>query len=158
MAPDRKCIYCAIYKQNGGKCPIFAQDVSQERGCPLYTTQLDPCEICGKHITGNKILRLEEESVHQICANCDDIISAQACQVCEGMMYCAFQQDQSCKLQPYVVVQQRQGNAVVQMQQKNPERIAATCAKGCKCYHNGYCCRESGICENHQVAWNHFKK
>lgn len=158
MKPDHKCIRCAIYKQSNGKCPIFTRDVSQERGCPMFAAELDPCDICGKHIPDGKVFLINNNTLHQVCPQCNELIRTQQCQVCAGSIYCAFQQDQSCQIQPYIVVQRRQGNAVVQMQQKNPERIAATCAKGCKCYFNEMCLREEGDCPNQQIAWEHFKK
>lgn len=163
MKPDHKCIHCAIFKSNNGICPIFQRDTSMERGCPMFAAELDPCAICKRHIMGTPIWYIDDQEagntqVHKICEQCNGAMKAQPCQVCVNVPYCAFEQDQSCQLPPYVVVQQRQGNAVVQMQQKNPERIAATCAKGCKCYHADTCMREYGDCPNQKIAWEQLTK
>lgn len=144
---EPKCIHCAIYKQNGNKCPIFAMDVSTKRGCPLYTERLDPCDTCGNHIIGTKTWHERDDGFVQLCEKCEAAISQNKCQICYSGGYCAFQQDTSCTLPPYITVQQRQGNAVIQMQQKNPERIKQTCSK-CGCYKNEFCLREIGGCDN----------
>lgn len=155
MRPEHKCIYCALYQQNGNKCPIFAQDVSMERGCPMFTNRLNPCDICKKHIGDVVNVYVEDDIVHCVCGQCDSAISNQPCQVCESIRYCAFQQDQSCQLPPFITVQQRQGNAIMQMQQKNPDRIKETCIKGCSCYNQELdeCMRECGGCANLKIAW-----
>lgn len=156
---SKKCIYCAIYQHNGGQCPIFKDmDVSKERGCPLYTDALDPCEICGNHIMEQKHVFAEAGGVHQTCARCGTAIGENKCQVCVSGVYCAFQQDTACTLPPIITTQHRQGNSVIQMQQKNPARIEQTCAKGCKCFVNEVCMREIGDCGKSEIDWNRFSK
>lgn len=129
-----------------------------ERGCPMFAAAFDPCAICGNHIFDQKVWYLDDAKTFQICAQCNAAMRNQPCQVCENISYCAFQQDTSCSLPPIITVQQRQGNAVIQMQQKNPERIKETCEKGCKCYFNGMCMRELGDCGNQKIDWNRLIK
>ena len=124
----------------------------------MYTDALDPCEICGNHILAEKHWYGAGNTFHQTCARCGNAIRENACQVCVNGSYCAFQQDTSCTLPPVITTQHRQGNSVIQMQQKNPARIEQTCAKGCKCFMNDTCMREVGDCGESEIDWNRFSK
>lgn len=153
---SHKCINCAIYRSNNKTCPIFNRDTSLDRGCPMYTNIIDPCDICGGHILrGSKTVYVDGDSQHQVCDRCATAISQNSCQVCKKGQYCAFQQDTSCTLPPIITVQQRQGNAVVQMQQKNPARIEQTCMK-CECFINDMCMREIGKCDKSEINWENI--
>lgn len=141
MTIQHKCINCEIYRSNGNQCPIFQQNVDKERGCPMYADALDPCALCGSHILGTKVWYQSEGHTLAICERCSAAISQNQCQICEKGNYCAFRQDQNCTIPPVIMRQERQGNAVVQYQEKNPARIEQTCTK-CICYKNGFCMRE----------------
>ena len=147
MTVQRKCIHCALYRTNGNKCPIFPNDMSMERGCPHYADRIDACSLCSQHIIGTKTYRERNDEFIQLCERCEAALSQNQCQVCGNGSYCAFQQDQSCTLPPYITRQERQGNAVVQFQQKNPERVKQTCGN-CSCFCHEFCFREIGGCDN----------
>lgn len=152
-----KCANCAILKANNGVCPFFQYAPISGTGCPNYTAHLDPCDICGNHIIGTKFWVIDENETkeHQICGQCGQRIAQNRCIACQKANYCAFQQDTNCQLPPMVMVEMREGNAVMQTQIKNPDRIAATCAINCDCYNKDskICMREIGGCNNHRTLW-----
>jgi hypothetical protein len=123
--------------------------------CPMFAAELDPCGICGNHIFSGKIIDYHDGKVSQMCEKCGELYKQNMCQFCDKGDYCAFQQDASCQIPPVITQQFRQGNAVVQTQVKNPERVKATCEKGCKCYNEELkvCMRECGGCSSVQIKY-----
>ena len=151
-----KCGQCALKHLEGGVCPVFKSDMSEEDGCPLFKNELKTCSICGSVILEKGILEEDDGKWHLLCGRC---LSAPDCQIC-GNQYCAFQQDQSCQEPPYVMREMRQGNMIMQTQVMNPKRIEATCRKDCPCFNedgldNGtFCGRQQGTgCRNHKIIW-----
>ena len=130
---DRSCGQCALKTLKGGMCPIFNADMSEERGCPMFCSELTICSVCGSVIpTGGTIQEDTDRGDYAIlCAQCT---SAPLCATCRYHDGCRFEKDTSCQEPPYVMVQHRQGNAVIQSQQLNPKRVQATCAQGCPCF------------------------
>ena len=137
---EHKCGDCALKALKHGMCPVFNANMEGKSGCPHFTTQLTTCDVCGNLILGESYLQ-EEDGVFYI--------------LCAEIRHCRFQTDQDCQEPPYVMVQQRQGNMVVQQQIQNPKRVQATCANGCPCYSEEHgCMREYGCgCNNHKFNW-----
>ena len=150
------CNDCALKNLENGMCPIFKSDMTDKPGCPYHTTHLDYCQLCGAPIIGKAVIDVTDDEAHIICGRCTN---ATPCQTCSNK-YCAFEQDQSCHEQPYVMVRKQQGNMIMQTQALNPKRIEATCRKGCPCFNEEglndgtFCMRqqEDG-CRNHKMNW-----
>ena len=149
---ERKCGDCALKSIKHGLCPIFNANMEGHSGCPHFTTTLTSCDTCGNLILGESYIQEDNGIYHIMCADCT---VGHPCKSCAEVGYCRFQNDQSCQEPPYVMVQQRQGNMVVQQQIQNPKRIQATCAAGCSCYSEEHgCMREHGCgCNNHKFNW-----
>jgi hypothetical protein len=137
-------------------CPIFNADMSEQHGCPYFTTELRTCHICGSVILSAGILEVDEDIWHEMCQQC---ASAPRCNTCQRKD-CKFQNDRSCPEPPYVMVQQRQGNAIIQTQKINPKRVQATCAQGCPCFDEDglddgtFCLSTTGCgCKNYKTNW-----
>ena len=151
-----KCNDCALLKLPGG-CPVFKADMSGQDGCPMFAAELERCDLCGGVIFGKSIVEEDNEGKwHTICHQC---LNASRCQICINQ-YCAFQQDQSCQEQPYVMIERRQGNMIMQTQQLNPKRVEATCRKGCPCFNEDglddgtFCLKQLNCgCKNYKINW-----
>ena len=158
----RSCGDCALKAIKGGMCPVFNADMSEENGCPLFTTELQLCEVCGNHIFRGAIIAEDDGIYHMTCPQCGTNLNQ--CATCIHQSQCAFQNDQSCPEPPYVMVQQRQGNAIIQTQRLNPKRVQATCARGCPCFNEDglddgtYCRKQDGCgCNKYKTNWRNMK-
>lgn len=154
---ERKCGDCALKALKGGMCPVFNANMEGESGCPYFTTDLKVCEICGSIIPKGGYIQEDNEVFHLMCGDC---ATGNPCKSCKSVKECRLQTDQSCPEPLYVMVQQRQGNMVVQSQQLNPKRVQATCAQGCPCFREEgledgtFCWKETGCgCNNHNYNW-----
>lgn len=154
---ERRCGDCALKALKGGMCPVFNANMEGENGCPYFTTELKVCEICGSIVPKGGYLQEDNEVFHLICNDC---ATGDPCRTCKQIKECRFQTDQSCSEPPYVMVQHRQGNAIIQSQQLNPKRVQATCAQGCLCFReegleNGdFCWKQTGCgCNNLKINW-----
>ena len=155
---EHKCGQCALKALQGGMCPIFRADMSEKDGCPYFTSDLRTCHISGSVILGAVILEADGDIWHELCQKC---AAAAICTVCQHTD-CRFQSDQSCQEPPFVMVEQRKGNMIMQTQAINPKRVQATCAQGCSCYHEteeGFICfRQEGCgCKNYKTNWRNTK-
>lgn len=155
---EHKCGQCALKALQGGMCPIFRANMSEKDGCPYFTSELRTCHICGSVIFGAGILEADGDIWHELCQRC---AAAAPCAVCQHTD-CRFQSDQSCQEPPFVMVEQRKGNVIMQAQAINPKRVQATCAQGCSCYHEteeGFICfRQEGCgCKNYKTNWRNTK-
>ena len=151
---EHKCGQCALKALQGGMCPIFRADMSEKDGCPYFTSELRTCHICGSVILGAGVLEADEDIWHEMCQKC---AAAAPCAVCQHTD-CRFQSDRFCQEPPFVMVEQRKGNMIVQSQMLNPKRVQATCAQGCTCYYEdeeGFIClRQEGCgCKNYKTNW-----
>lgn len=154
---ERKCGNCALKALKNGICPIFNENMEGESGCPYYTTHIETCDICGNIIPKGVYIQEDNEQFHLMCHEC---ATGNPCRSCKNVQKCRLEQDKTCREPLYVMVQHRQGNAVIQTQQLNPKRVQATCADGCKCYRpeglkdGSFCWKQTGCgCDNHQFNW-----
>ena len=156
----RTCGNCALMRRHNGVCPIFSKPMdANEGGCPLFTSELNICDLCGRPIVGDNAptIRYDGDEIHVICHHCATV---HTCGTCKKGIFCAFAEDQSCREPQVIMKTERQGNMVVQSQVPNPKRIEATCAKGCPCYtllDDGtyICCRQLDVnCVNYEINWS----
>ena len=154
---ERKCGQCALKALKNGMCPIFNANMEGENGCPYFTTEIHACEICGNLIPKGGYIQEEDGAFHLMCGDC---ATGHPCKSCKEVNSCRFETDQNCQEPPYVMVQQRQGNMVVQTQALNPKRVQATCANGCPCFREegledgDFCWKQIGCgCNNHKNNW-----
>ena len=151
---ERKCGQCALKALKNGMCPIFNANMEGENGCPYFTTEIHACEICGNLIPKGGYIQEDNGEFHLMCGDCT---MGHPCKSCKEVRNCRFETDQDCQEPPYVMIQQRQGNMVVQTQTLNPKRVQATCAQGCPCYHDGedfHCWKQMSCgCNNHKNNW-----
>lgn len=154
---ERKCGNCALKALKNGMCPIFNANMEGEDGCPYFTSHLEYCEVCGSIIPKGGIIQEDKGEFHLMCNEC---ATGHPCAACKSVRECRLQTDQSCPEPLYVMVQQRQGNMVVQSQQLNPKRVEATCAQGCVCFRKegledgDFCWKQNGCgCNNHTYQW-----
>ena len=114
--------------------------------CHAHTTAeaFDQCDICKAVVNKDtSVICLKDDgTVNLICLNCNNGFNT--CKTCGNSRSCDFITN------PTPIPQQvkktvRQGNAIIQTMVINPDRVAETCMKNCKCWsheHN-YCRREN---------------
>lgn len=153
----RKCGDCALKALKNGMCPVFNANMEGENGCPYFTTELKICEICGALIPKGGYIQEDNEVFHLMCGDC---ATGHPCKSCDKVKECRLKTDETCPEPLYVMVQRRQGPAVIQTQQLNPKRVQATCAQGCPCFREEgledgtFCWKETGCgCNNHNYNW-----
>lgn len=153
----KNCNNCALLK-NFKVCPIFNKDMTNGPGCPHFTIHIETCDICGGVILENGVIDLEDDKLHISCPRC---ASLPHCKVCINTQKCAFRDDESCKIPPTImkVVSPKPGIRV-QQQAINPERVQATCGKGCPCFYEEglsdgrFCLKElGGSCHAYKTDW-----
>lgn len=131
---ERICANCALKTLKDGLCPVFNADMSEEYGCPYFATELQNCNICGNLILQGGVVDINPQTGNYVLM-CDQCGKGPLCATCRYHNGCRFDHDTSCKEPQYIMVQQRQGNAIIQSQQLNPKRVQATCAQGCPCFY-----------------------
>ena len=136
------CSECAYYISS--KCVLFGDQTSSLRGCPYQSSFAYKCEFCGKYLTSEQVIIVENKI---ICDSCLKLLST--CKGCKNsIIACRFEQDRSVAETPYIVQTQRVNGGQIQQQVRNPARIEKTC-KLCKCFNGEYCGREYNWCSNH---------
>jgi hypothetical protein len=130
---ERICANCALKTLKGGLCPVFNADMSNEKGCPMFSSEIVLCDVCGGVIVTGGTFQYDEDrgDYALLCTQC---ANASPCATCRYHSGCRFEKDTSCPEPLYIMVQHRQGNAIIQSQQLNPKRVQATCAQGCPCF------------------------
>lgn len=154
----RTCGTCAYRTLANGKCPTYEREMGYEDpGCPLYSTTITRCALCGNIIMFNAVIDIDEEGKeHIICRKC---VHEPPCNICKNAQTCPFETDFLCKEPKYITQEIRQGNMIMQTQVINVARIKATCP-GCVCYnepgveHGTHCLKQLGCgCKKHQPNW-----
>ena len=120
------------------KCWVHGHNIPE-------SAQLYICENCG-----NKTLEVIIDSGHIHCPNCHVTLST--CAGCIHGQHCQFEENPS-PIPKVIMKTVRQGNAIMQTQVKNPERIAI-CCEGCHCYQENECMRQFQICSTYQFIYN----
>lgn len=155
MLNDKKCGNCALWQQNNGLCPVFKMSLKEEENaCPAYiNSNKEPCEICGHLFISPGFITADDKGIYHIyCDNCASEIGN--CSTCINSQECSFNNDTSCPLPQMVMKTIRQGNAVIQSQVPNPERIRETCQKVCPCYSSEFgCLKQNNCCSDWKAPW-----
>lgn len=138
-----KCGQCAFRLENNN-CGLTNFPVEDWEFCSKAQINPERCAICEGIIPKGAIIDVDTKKV--FCQRCVSLMTS--CQMCVSGEHCAFNEDPS-PLPKMVQTQTRQGPMVVSTTIRNPERVAATCEKSCKCYDNGECMREYNYCKNH---------
>lgn len=155
---NNMCGQCGLKALKGGICPIFNETMPDDNpACRYFSQEPRFCDICGQLILLNGIIDADSEPPHIMCNDCG---TADPCVTCAQRSQCAFQTDRSCPEPQVIPIQVRQGNMVMQTQQINPKRVAATCAHGCLCFNEdgldsgNHCIKQQGYgCPNYQPNW-----
>ena len=156
MTPNRDCKRCVLPSLNNGVCPVFHGDMSAEVGCPLFTTNLNPCDLCGMHIPNGGVIEADLDGNHLLC---DECATKPLCHRCIQLHDCVFQTDKSCPEPAMKTITQNQGNMVIQTQIPNPKRVKLTCeASKCPCYTGKeigqHCAKQLGFgCNKYKTNW-----
>lgn len=140
---ERTCGKCLMWKQNNGICPIFREKMAEtELGCPKFTGEIKPCDICGQPIVGKVDLAYigidDDIKWYELCPQCSEHWGR--CLTCKSITQCDFETN-PVNIPKQVQQQIRQGNMVIQTVVRNPEREKETCAKNCECWN-----AELGVC------------
>ena len=152
------CGECAYKALKGGNCPVFDRVMREdEPGCPIFSTTITKCALCGNIIMVQPIIDYDkDDKPHLICRNC---LSASPCETCFRANVCYFQTDHTCQEPPMIMREVRQGNMIMQTQVPNPKRVMATCTK-CECFDedgldtNTHCRKQAQCgCKNQKTNW-----
>lgn len=153
MCKERTCGTCAIKQLQGGMCPVFKREVSDDdKGCIIHTTELSKCDFCGRVAFGTLVISPTDDGKYRyVCEECCSLFGT--CRTCEyGVNNCEFETNPST-LPKLVQKEFRQGPMVSIAQVRNPERIEITCRELCECWDDDFgCLRENGTCGN----WKEF--
>lgn len=143
----KKCVDCKV---RSIACPFGSLPEPPQDGCPLFTSNLMYCALCGKPIIGDTTFDVIEDTAYPLCTNCARLTD---CSVCAHTS-CRFQTDATCPEPPYIMAQERHGNAILQRQILNPKRVEALCP-GCSCYNSETksCNRENNYCANYKINY-----
>ena len=141
---------CANCKVRSIACPFTKLPEPTQDSCPLFTSTLMYCALCGLPIIGNATFDIVEDATYPLCANC---AHQAGCSICVHTD-CHFQTDATCPEPPIVMTQERHGNTILQRQIPNLKRIEA-CCPGCSCYNSETksCNRETDYCANFQINY-----
>lgn len=147
------CGDCVLMQHNGGICPIFRQTFPHDQqGCPMHASELNPCELCGNHISHGGILETVGDTIHIYCESCQQKMGS--CLTCQLNAYCAFLEDPS-PIPKTIRKQVRQGNMITVTEVMNPERVEKTCKNGCSCFDSEFgCFRQNNCCGNWKGPWS----
>lgn len=116
----------------------------EEEYCYAYTDtpKMESCDICQANVNRTDgIIIYDEDKVEIFCATCYTHLNT--CKTCGDSRSCDFITN------PIPIPQQvmktfKRGNSVIQTMIQNPDRIAETCEKNCKCWdhEHSYCRKE----------------
>ena len=138
---ERKCVNCFIWKQYAGVCPFFQEKMKEDSpGCHKFTDEIKTCVVCGNPIIGKPYLANNNDNWYELCPNCDEQWGN--CLTCANIVLCDFETN-PINLPKQVHVQEQKGPMVINGVRRNPARIEETCAKGCSCWQNEECWRNT---------------
>ena len=140
------CKSCGFLDSTHQVCQLLRIQVDpQSDFCSKFKSQEDlfECPLC-KNLSLSFIINAESDVL--LCPNCTK--NLQKCPTCSDAGFCEFETNPDPT--PKVVMQTiRQGNAIMQTQVLNPDRIKMFC-QSCGCYHNELGCIKGTefSCEN----------
>jgi hypothetical protein len=83
MCKDRTCGTCAIKQLQGGICPVFKREVSDDdAGCIIHATELSKCDFCGRVAFGKLVISPTDDGKYRyVCEDCCSLFGT--CRTCE---------------------------------------------------------------------------
>lgn len=157
--PLKQCGRCLLRDNKSGICQLLNQPIKEDTsGCPSFSDTTFTCSICHRQILPkDAILYTDSDSQSvtftYLCPSCAE--KSGTCALCKNdTSDCAFRTDPS-PLPFYIQKRVSQGPMVSVIQVVNPERMAITCEKGCKCYHKETksCAKNFGTCEHFDFSF-----
>lgn len=146
------CADCVFCNKGAKHCLKLDVDVNLDTdGCLIGSHELPHiCDVCNRYVNGHCTLTEISTGSGEwvgLCQGCASKLGQ--CETCKTAKECLF--ETSPINLPKTVQRQIQNGPMIQIVQvRNPDRIAETCAKGCPCYQNEQCGRETGFC----AKWN----
>lgn len=138
---ERKCGNCLIWKQYNKVCPFFKEEMKEDSpACPKFTDIVKTCACCGNSIIGKPYLASNNDMWYELCADCDEQWGN--CATCANITSCDYETN-PINLPKQIPTQTRKGPMVINTVGRNPARIKETCAKGCSCWQNEECWRNT---------------
>ena len=138
---ERKCGNCIIWKQYAGVCPFFQEKMKEDSpGCHKFTDEIKTCAVCGNPIIDKPYLANNNDMWYELCVECDEQWGN--CATCANITSCDYETN-PINLPKQVPTQTRKGPMVINAVGRNPARIKETCAKGCSCWQNEECWRNT---------------
>ena len=150
---DKNCATCAYYNPNQKGCVLLKIPREEDDYCSSHSTNPSVCKTCGRYIlTSGFLTKGREGEWIEICAQCAKALST--CVACKHYQTCEFRENPDPM--PQTVAQRiRQGNAIIQTTEENPERVKKFC-HGCPCWDSeeGGCNRTFMRCGRHDSVLN----
>ena len=149
---NKNCAGCGYHDPRAGICVLYKREVIDEDYCSSYSSSPTVCATCQSYIAGRAFLYETPKGYIEVCGRCTRALPT--CAGCKNGIYCAFEEDPNPM--PKVVMQTiRQGNAVMQTQVRNPERVRLLC-ENCPCWNteDKVCNREFNHCGRHDSILN----
>ena len=153
MTTVKTCANCAYWHPQHQACVLFkAKRNPEEDTCSSHTTEPLVCAICQSYIIGQSFLYTTPNRYVEVCAQCKAAIPT--CAGCKRGAKCEFEQNPD-PLPKIVLHQFQQGNATVQAQIRNPERVKRFCLDcPCWCMEDYTCNRDFNCCGNYQCVFD----
>ena len=149
------CKTCALRDEEKSICRLTGTIIDIKTDyCSRHVKELTICEVCQQPmlVVGSFVEKDSNEVWHQYCGRCAQLINT--CQACPKFQTCPFETDPNPM--PKVVTRTvQQGNMVMQVQGRNPERVALLCPT-CDCWNDEFgCLKEHGQgCCKKPKFWN----
>jgi hypothetical protein len=149
------CKTCALLAQPNGICQITGRQVNPETDfCSEHRRTVENCDMCGRKFIPPGTITETENGTKITCASCTERFNT--CFNCANASTTCLFEDKSFEpnIPPIVIKTIQQGNATLQTQMRNPERVAAVCPH-CDCFVEGWGCgREAHTCERYKEKWD----
>ena len=131
------CNTCRLYDKMQGICGLKGMKMNGEIDfCSKHTDYLKVCCICNNIMLEPGYIECSTEEPILMCERCHQAYNT--CQMCPRFKVCEFQTNPDPM--PQVVMKTiRQGNAVMQIQVKNEERVKKFCPS-CECWDENHGC------------------
>lgn len=144
----KSCATCAL-RSPTSECRILHKPTNAHYICPQHIplSSYHTCHICGHLILSDAVLLEKNSEWRYYCKRCAKAL--ETCATCSCSNLCDFQTNPS-PIPPTIRKTIRQGNMTIQKDEINPERVAITCQKNCKCFSEEFGCKKQNLqyCEN----------
>ena len=146
----KSCINCGYHSLDALQCPLIGYQYTQEHDtvCPYWVPEVPKCDLCGQIDPNSVLTQSSDESWKRLCRNCIDKFGG--CGGCKKSTECDFETNPS-PLPKAVEKRFQQGNQIMVVTVKNPDRIEISCKKNCGCWDENFgCLKENGCCGKYE--------